>query len=220
MVGRHTWFLLHSIAAKFPEYPNQADRDAMHGIIGALGQLYPCKLCRKHLKQQLRNMQEMGSPALNSRTDLIKWMCKMHNIVNKDIGKPLFDCTPINLDMMYLKNCGECEVEKKGEKKVPEHMMSGYHPHSGPWDHHIYMRDPPLLSSVTKKGQLWSVKQALDNAELLATLKVAQNSSHATRQMLGTKANKARAKKVKKAIAKGKAAIIAALGADLKALQN
>ena len=111
----------------------------------------------------------MGSPALNSRTDLIKWMCKMHNIVNKDIGKPLFDCTPINLDMMYLKNCGECEVEKKGEKKVPEHMMSGYHPHSGPWDHHIYMRDPPLLSTVTKKGQLWSVKQALDNAELLAT---------------------------------------------------
>ena len=36
--------------------------------------------------------------------------------------------------MMYLKDCGECEVEKKGEDAVPDFARSGYHPTSGPWD--------------------------------------------------------------------------------------
>ena len=31
-------------------------------------------------------------------------------------GKPLFNCNKLELDLMYLKNCGECEVVKKGEK--------------------------------------------------------------------------------------------------------
>ena len=71
----------------------------------ALGQLYPCKLCRKHLQQQLRD-PELGPVACKTRTDLTVWMCKLHNIVNKDIGKPLFSCNPLELDLMVrLRVC-------------------------------------------------------------------------------------------------------------------
>ena len=35
-------------------------------------------------------------------------MCELHNMVNKDTGKPnVHDCTPFALDLQYLKDCGE-----------------------------------------------------------------------------------------------------------------
>ena len=43
-----------------------------------------------------------------SRVALSTWMCELHNMVNKDTGKPnVHDCTPFALDLQYLKDCGE-----------------------------------------------------------------------------------------------------------------
>jgi flavocytochrome c len=216
IVGRHSWFLIHSMAAKFPEYPTAADRAAMRGFIAALGQLYPCKLCRKHLQQQLRDAErELGPVNVDSRTGLTTWVCQMHNIVNRDIGKPLFDCTPIVLDMMYLKNCGECEVEPKGKKKVDPKTLSGYHPTSGPWDYEFYLPAPELLGSITKKSDLWKAKKVVEMSELLSTLKVAKNVTAVRAALLSGPQSKDKAKKVKAAFAKATKALKDALGPAL-----
>ena len=42
-----------------------------------------------------------------------RWLCRLHNIINRDTGNEEFECTPIGLDMVYLKNCGDCQVKKK-----------------------------------------------------------------------------------------------------------
>ena len=34
-------------------------------------------------------------PAVNSQKDLSQWMCDMHNVVNKKLGKPIFDCNKV-----------------------------------------------------------------------------------------------------------------------------
>ena len=38
-------------------------------------------------------------------------------MVNADIGKPQIDCNPFKIDLMYLKDCGGCEVKPKGGDK-------------------------------------------------------------------------------------------------------
>merc|ERR1712146_720850 len=85
----------------------------------ALGQHYPCKLCRRHLRQKLQE-STLGPVRVDNRTALSQWFCELHNRVNEDTGKPLHDCTPFTLDLQYLKDCGECEPSKAaaGEQRL------------------------------------------------------------------------------------------------------
>ena len=139
-------------------------RQHLINFIAFLGQLYPCKVCRLNLQQELRHdevqaaaaaavavavvallspfslclhgaqhrlawlfrwlkappwMQVTGGTgpageeyygiheAATSRQKLGIWLCRLHNIVNRDLGKEETECTNIGMDMQYLKNCGE-----------------------------------------------------------------------------------------------------------------
>jgi FAD-linked sulfhydryl oxidase len=166
LLGRRSWFLLHSIAAKFPEYPSKTDRDAMRGFVAAMGQLYPCPHCRKHLQEHLRDREQIAPVALASRTDLTVWVCELHNIVNRDLGKPLFDCSPLALDLMYLKDCGECTL------KPEDVAASGSGTDGGPWDAALYATFPKLLQSTPTRTALLKARQIADAVELLVRLRV------------------------------------------------
>jgi cytochrome b involved in lipid metabolism len=172
IVGRRTWFFLHSVAAKYPDNPSENDKESIRNLVAALGQHYPCKLCRKHLKQQLRELRPI---AVNTRQELTVWFCELHNMVNKDIGHQQFDCNPFHLDMEYLKDCGECEVVKNdgsATSLLAEKAKSGYHPETGPWDSSLYQRDPLLLSSITSVTDAWEAKEADDMLTAMYTLGV------------------------------------------------
>lgn len=41
------------------------------------------------------NRISKNPPAVSNQKDLSQWMCDMHNIVNKKLGKPIFDCTKV-----------------------------------------------------------------------------------------------------------------------------
>jgi len=110
-LGAHTWFFLHTLAAKYPDMPSDVDVRAVRSLVGALGQLYPCKLCRKHLRQKLQD-PALGPVRTENRTALSVWFCNLHNMVNRDTGKPAHSCNPFVLDLKYLKDCGECEPGK------------------------------------------------------------------------------------------------------------
>ena len=75
------------------------DQRTIRNFVAALGQHYPCKLCRQHLREKLVD------PALwpvrtESRQDLAVWFCELHNMVNRDTGKEYREeCTPFNLDL-------------------------------------------------------------------------------------------------------------------------
>ncbi|KAL9655300.1 hypothetical protein ABK040_009073 [Willaertia magna] len=70
-------------------------------------QLFPCKTCSKDFSEILRK-----NPFTISNMDLYEgslsiWMCKLHNIVNKKLGKMKeWECNRKELEKMYrLKSC-------------------------------------------------------------------------------------------------------------------
>lgn len=107
-IGQSTWFFLHSVAAKFPKEPTQADRDAVKGIVQGLKLLYPCGKCKKHLQGHLKELPPVDT---TSRETISNWFCVLHNKVNADLGKEQFDCKIQVLDKKYNKNCPGCVTD-------------------------------------------------------------------------------------------------------------
>lgn len=111
-LGRQTWFFLHTLAAKYvvcfprvsvllcyviplpsnplslstryPDYPSEVDQRTVRNLVAALGQLYPCKLCRRHLREKLQR-PSLGPVATENRTALSVWFCRLHNMVRHSL---------------------------------------------------------------------------------------------------------------------------------------
>ncbi|CAK9105259.1 unnamed protein product [Durusdinium trenchii] len=131
LLGRSTWFLLHSMAARYPETPSKADQVALQGLFASLGQHFPCPICRTHLREKLLSLPL----AHHNRTELTKWLCQLHNMVNKDLHKAQHSCNSFELDLQYLKSCGECtqvHIEEEDEVAAPGH-----------WNYFQYMEMAP-----------------------------------------------------------------------------
>lgn len=119
LLGRRTWFFLHTLAAKYPENPTEEDKAGVRHIVSGLGQHYPCPICRQHLRQKLVD-PEVGPVPVDNRQDLAVWFCKLHNRVNADLKKAQQSCSPFQLDLMYLKSCGECSANPGNDTKPEE----------------------------------------------------------------------------------------------------
>lgn len=52
--GRGTWALLHTIAARYPDNPNDTERMDHFNFIFLLSRLFPCPDCREHFQEMLR----------------------------------------------------------------------------------------------------------------------------------------------------------------------
>ena len=87
-IGRNTWSILHSIAASYPNEPTKEDKQQVTNFLYGLANLFPCKICGSHL---LKMLNKEGVHA-DSREELVNYICKIHNIVNKVLNKPHFDC--------------------------------------------------------------------------------------------------------------------------------
>ena len=122
------------------------------------------------MQQQLRD-ESLGPPNVESRQELSVWVCELHNIVNVDLGKEQVECTAFGIDMMYLKDCGECEpVKKDVEVNVFEGGSGGYDSfYAGPWDSDIYGRGDGLLNTVVDSNDAWETG---DLAELVDSMDV------------------------------------------------
>lgn len=107
-LGSHTWFFLHTLAAKYPESPCEADKTAMRWQIALLAQLYPCTICRAHIRHKL--LHDIEPVNVTDRATLSSWLCRLHNLVNTDLGKPLHECTLRALDAKYLNDCADCSI--------------------------------------------------------------------------------------------------------------
>jgi len=149
-LGRHTWFYLHTLAATYPQFPTDADKEGVRMLMASLGQLFPCKLCRRHLQGNLAD-PELGPVAVESREDLSIWMCKLHNTVNKQNNKPEFPCEQVKLDLMYLRNCNECK-EKFEEGEA--------HKAAVPWNAALYARDPTEYQTIKSEEAMYESSEA------------------------------------------------------------
>jgi FAD-linked sulfhydryl oxidase len=91
-LGKSTWNLLHTIAASFPEEPTQRQQTDVKTFFGTLSRLYPCEYCARDFQKEIKENPIQAS----SGEELSQWLCKIHNIVNLKLGKPMFDCNKVN----------------------------------------------------------------------------------------------------------------------------
>ncbi|KAJ3130454.1 hypothetical protein HK098_000019 [Nowakowskiella sp. JEL0407] len=101
-LGRATWKFLHTMAGKYPNKPSPEEKKIMLNFIYGFAQVYPCGDCARHFSKLLKK----NPPNVTDKEGLSKWFCNAHNIVNKRLEKPIFDCDKV-LDMY---GCG-CEPE-------------------------------------------------------------------------------------------------------------
>lgn len=53
LLGRSTWRLLHTIAARYPDAPSKRRKEQTAKFIELLGYLYPCTKCAGHMRKML-----------------------------------------------------------------------------------------------------------------------------------------------------------------------
>lgn len=87
-LGRATWTLLHTLAARFPERPTRRQRRDAEALIDSLTRVYPCGECAAHFAE----LCARDPPDASSGAALRDWTCRAHNAVNARLGKPRFDC--------------------------------------------------------------------------------------------------------------------------------
>eukprot|EP00051_Salpingoeca_urceolata_P008036 m.102875 g.102875 ORF g.102875 m.102875 type:complete len:233 (+) comp15545_c0_seq1:147-845(+) len=104
-LGRKTWGFLHTMAATYPEEPTAQDQADMQQLMELFAKFYPCGACAHHLREYLQT----EPPETASQFKFAQWMCRMHNSVNRRVGKPEFDCA--NVDQRWADGWddGSCE---------------------------------------------------------------------------------------------------------------
>ncbi|XP_076283517.1 evr1_Alr domain-containing protein Alr [Lasioglossum baleicum] len=91
-LGSKTWSFLHTMAAYYPDQPSEAQKSDMKQFFYSFSQFYPCYVCAEDLREQLKQ----SPPQTDTQSTLSRWLCDVHNEVNKKIGKPKFDCNLVD----------------------------------------------------------------------------------------------------------------------------
>ncbi|MCJ1392956.1 hypothetical protein MMC18_005828 [Xylographa bjoerkii] len=89
-LGNHTWTLLHSISAAYPQQATATQQGEMRQFLGLFAKLYPCWVCAEDFRAWMA--KGGNEPRVEGREGLGRWMCEAHNEVNVKLGKEVFDC--------------------------------------------------------------------------------------------------------------------------------
>ena len=85
-LGISTWALLHSVAAIYSNRPNKTERESLKDFFDGLMYFYPSK------SELMKEILKEHPLEYSNREELIYYMCEIHNILNRKLGKKKFSC--------------------------------------------------------------------------------------------------------------------------------
>ncbi|KAL4160087.1 hypothetical protein PRNP1_000658 [Phytophthora ramorum] len=117
-LGNATWGLLHSMGIYYPDKPSAEYQAKTKTFIEALALMYPCVHCADDFRKEIAK----SPPCVESRTTFSMWLCEQHNIVNRKIHKPVFECTMEKLEERWRKGKPSCWGEDGDEDSAKESL--------------------------------------------------------------------------------------------------
>ena len=84
--GSHGWKFMHFVALGYPVSPTSEEQTQYKTFFESLQHVLPCETCAHNYTQHLQQLSLDDS--LGSQKDLFAWTVNMHNLVNKELGKP------------------------------------------------------------------------------------------------------------------------------------
>ena len=85
-LGSNTWSLLHSVAAIYSNHPNETEKESVKDFFEGLMHFYPSK------SELMKEIIKEHPLEYSNREELVYYMCQIHNILNKKLGKKKFSC--------------------------------------------------------------------------------------------------------------------------------
>ncbi|KAI8647249.1 augmenter of liver regeneration [Parasitella parasitica] len=104
-LGRHTWTLLHTMAAYYPEKPEKHQQESIKSFFESFSEHYPCWFCKNDFKKDMAE----NPIDLTNRETLSEWLCRRHNKVNEKLGKKQFDCSKVFERWLTGPANGKCD---------------------------------------------------------------------------------------------------------------
>tara|TARA_B100000902_G_C27300675_1_gene912599 strand:+ start:2117 stop:2533 length:417 start_codon:yes stop_codon:yes gene_type:complete len=87
--GPHGWKFLHYISFGYPENPTINIKNQYKNFFLSLEHVLPCVRCSNHYRENLSKYSL--DEALTNRDSLIRWVIDIHNDVNRDNNKKVYD---------------------------------------------------------------------------------------------------------------------------------
>ena len=84
--GPNLWHVLHTISFNYPVNPTEKDKIRYMKFIKSLQYVLPCRYCRDNLKKNFKNIK-LNKSVMKNRDSFSKWLYKLHNHINKMLGK-------------------------------------------------------------------------------------------------------------------------------------
>ncbi|KAG0786825.1 hypothetical protein G6F57_008374 [Rhizopus arrhizus] len=104
-LGRHTWTLLHTMAAYYPERPSPGQKESMKNFFTSFSENYPCWFCKNDFQEDMKT----DPIDVKNRETLSQWLCRRHNVVNEKLGKKQFDCSKVFERWLNGPPNGKCD---------------------------------------------------------------------------------------------------------------
>ncbi|KAI5444409.1 hypothetical protein KIW84_012873 [Lathyrus oleraceus] len=119
---------LHAcVDADYPDNPIRQQQKDVKELVQILSRMYPCSECANHFKEVLRsNPVQSGSHA-----EFSQWLCHVHNVVNRSIGKPI-SCIEKYKDGLVLPDLRDSVMTAldiygvRVDLVTPGEVMAGY----------------------------------------------------------------------------------------------
>ena len=86
--GPSAWRFIHATSFTYPNNPTQEEKKYYIDFILNLQNILPCYACRENLKKNLRALN-FNINHMKDRRAFSKFCVDLHNLVNKELGKPI-----------------------------------------------------------------------------------------------------------------------------------
>lgn len=84
--GPPMWHTLHTISFNYPVKPSKEQKEHYYQYFKTLEHILPCKYCRENYKENLKKLK-FGKKYFKDRDTLSKFVYKLHETINKNLGK-------------------------------------------------------------------------------------------------------------------------------------